>query len=197
VRPRNTTKETTRMSIRYVATVLDKLTELSATDTLVLIALADFASDDTRECWPSVATIARRARVTRRAVQLRLRSLEKRGLIQVAQGGHFYGRNTASQYRLCFDHDGKIVADLSTGGRTSFAGGANVETKGGERRSGGGEPRSPHPLLDPSLNQRAFKKRRTVDKSKDPSPAVTHEEAQAALTRLRARTRKSSTDTVQ
>lgn len=125
------------MSIRYVATVLDKLSDLTATDTLVLIALADFASDDTRQCWPSIATIARRARLTRRGVQKRLRALEARGLVQTAQGGHQYGRNTSSQYILKFDYDGKIVPDVIEvypQGRTTFTGGANAATGKGERR---------------------------------------------------------------
>lgn len=124
------------MSIRYVATVLDKLTDLSAADTLVLIALADFASDDTRQCWPSVATIARRARLTRRGVQKRLRALEARGLIAVARGGHQYGRNTSSQYVLRFDYDGNIVedvVDLSTRAN-GVRRGANAVTAKGERR---------------------------------------------------------------
>lgn len=95
------------MSIRYVAAVLDRLTELSESETLVLIALADFASDDTRECWPSIATLARRSRATRRGVQKIIRRLEARGLIDIATGGHQYGANTANRYRLRFDHDGE------------------------------------------------------------------------------------------
>lgn len=148
------------MSIRYVATVLDKLPELSATDALVLIALADYASDDTRQCWPSVATIARRARLTRRGVQKRLRALEARGLIQTAQGGHQYGRNTSSQYVLKFDYDGRIVpdvvVDLSTRAN-HVRRGANAATEKGERGDVQGRTPFAPSVIDPSLIQRGDK----------------------------------------
>jgi len=91
--------------------VLDKLTDLNATDTLVMVALADYTSADTRVSWPSVATIARRARRDRRTVQRRLRALEQRGLVEIARGGHQYGKGSASSYRLLFDHDGRPLAE--------------------------------------------------------------------------------------
>jgi len=100
------------LSIRYVATVLDHVTDLTATQALVLVALADYTSDDTRECWPSIPTIARRARCSERSAQRHLRALELRGLIDIATGGHQYGRNTASRYRLKFDHLGEVVPDV-------------------------------------------------------------------------------------
>lgn len=169
------------MSIRYVATVLDKLPDLSATDTLVLIALADYASDDTRQCWPSVATIARRARLTRRAVQKRLRSLEERGLIEVSQGGHQYGRNTASQYRLRFDHDGAIVADvadLSTRAN-HVRRGANGATHKGERDDTQGRTRDAPSVIDPSLIQRGAKSAAKGEDSIRRAAALSDEELDA------------------
>lgn len=152
------------MSIRYVATVLDCLPVLSATDTLVLIALADYASDETRECWPSVATIARRARIDRRTVQRRLRSLEERGYIRIAIGGHQYGENTASAYRLLFDHAGEFIADvapaptLSTRAAPRRGGGGNESAKGGIRSAQGRRGAAPS-VIDPSLIQEAAKSR--------------------------------------
>lgn len=146
------------MSIRYVATVLDKLPDLSASDTLVLIALADYASDDTRQCWPSVSTIARRARLTRRAVQKRLRSLEARGLIEVSQGGHQYGRNSASQYRLRFDHDGHIAPEEQLSTRANAVRrGANGATRKGERGDAQGRTTFAPSVIDPLLIQRGAK----------------------------------------
>lgn len=95
------------MSIRYMGTVWDVLTHLSGPETLVLLALADFASDDTRECWPSMRTIARRARVDERSARRIIRRLERRELLEVALGGHQYGIDTASRYRLKFAYDGE------------------------------------------------------------------------------------------
>ena len=123
------------MSIRYVAAVLDNLAELSATETLVLVALADYASDDTRQCWPSLATISRRARCDRRTVQRTLRKLERDGLIETAAGGQIGNKNVANSYRLKFDYAGQIVPDaepkLSTGGRHTTAPGAAYDPGGG------------------------------------------------------------------
>ena len=156
------------MSIRYVATVLDKLSDLSASDTLVLVALADYANDDTRQCWPSIATIARRARFTERGVQKRLRSLEKRGLIEIATGGHQYGVNTSNQYRLRFDHDGHIAADVESyaQGRTPFTPGVNGATAKGERRdSQGRTPFTPsviRSVIDPKSAKSATNKEARV-----------------------------------
>lgn len=129
------------MSIRYIATVLDRIPGLTHVETLILVALADYASDETRECWPSIASIQRRSRCDRRTVQRRLRELEKRGLIECARGGHQYGKGAASCYRLMFDHDGNrlegpAAAKLSPGKKSPRA----AERRGGaaERRPKGG-----------------------------------------------------------
>lgn len=151
------------MSIRYVATVLDNLPELSATETLVLVALADYTSDDTRECWPSIATIARRGRCDRRTAQRCLKRLEAAGLIDRAIGGHQYGKNTASRYRLKFDYSGQIVPDAEPkvttypqGRRTAAPGAAPATGKGGAGDEQGRHRAAPS-VIEPSLNQRGAK----------------------------------------
>lgn len=150
------------MSIRYVATVLDNLPDVRGTEALVLVALADYASDDTRECWPSIGTLARRARCDRRTAQRCLKSLEKRGLIDRAIGGHQYGKNTASRYRLKFDYAGHIVPDVEPvavypqGRRNAAGGAAPVSHKGGVGVAQGRRNAAPS-VIEPSLNQRGAK----------------------------------------
>lgn len=164
------------MSIRYIAAVLDCLTELSESETLVLIALADYASDDTRECWPSMKTIARRSRCDRRSARRIIRRLEERGLLESATGGHQYGANTASCYRLRFDYDGNRLEapepTLSTRGTRSPPTSPKLSTRGtletprGTLETHKGDPPVPPSVIDPSLNLRAFEKRlepKTVD----------------------------------
>ena len=51
------------MSVKIMALVWDR-TDLSQSETLVLLALADRADEQGR-CWPSIDGIAERARVTR------------------------------------------------------------------------------------------------------------------------------------
>jgi hypothetical protein len=154
------------VSIRYVATVLDNLPDVKGTEALVLVALADYASDDTRECWPSIGTLARRARCDRRTAQRCLKSLEQRGLIDRAIGGHQYGKNTASRYRLKFDYGGAIVPDVDPvsvypqvypqGRRNAAGGAAPVSHKGGISSAQGRRNAAPS-VIDPSLIQRGAK----------------------------------------
>ena len=159
------------MSIRYVATVLDHLEELAATEALVLIALADYASDDTRECWPSISTVARRARCDRRTAQRTLKKLEARGLIDRALGGHQYGKNTASRYRLKFDYTGHIVPDVDPvmsypQGRHSAAPGAATTTPKGGIRSHQGRRCAAPSVIRSVIDPKSDKKSPT--KTKDP-----------------------------
>ena len=53
--------------------------DLAAGEKLVLLALADQANDEGRQCWPSVATIAKRSGQGERTVRRILRALEKKG----------------------------------------------------------------------------------------------------------------------
>jgi hypothetical protein len=160
------------VSIRYIAAVLDRLTTLTAPESLVLIALADFASDDTRECWPSVATISRRARLTRRGVQKILRRLEARDLIETAVGGGMPdGTNSASRYRLRFTYDGErleiVEPKLSTRGSRKLSTRGNTVRGGANGGRGGGEPRSPNPSLIRHRTKERLKNAEIVDKSRE------------------------------
>lgn len=101
------------MSKNYVKAVLDYLPSLtSPTDTIVLLALAEYTSDENRLAWPSVRALIRRTRLARSNVQKALRRLEASGRISTTIGGQIeneHGQlvNTASCYRLEFDHRGE------------------------------------------------------------------------------------------
>lgn len=60
------------MSIKLSGFILD--TELPPTETLLLLALNDYADQDGR-CWPSKETLARRSRVSKRTVDKYLKRL--------------------------------------------------------------------------------------------------------------------------
>lgn len=158
--------------------MLDRLTSLGVGETLVLIALADFASDDTRECWPSMATLARRARCDRRSARRILRRLEDLELVETALGGHQYGAKTVNCYRLRFDHDGNRIEaaepTLSPRGAYGPPSAPKLSPRGtgttprGTGTTRKGDPPVPQSVIDPSLIPRAFDKRlgtKTVDKS--------------------------------
>jgi hypothetical protein len=65
------------MSLRATLWAYDDAPVENGTEVLVLIALADEASDDGRNAFPGIKKVAARARVKRRAAQYALRKLEK------------------------------------------------------------------------------------------------------------------------
>ena len=66
------------------------------TQLLILLALADFANDEGR-CWPSMATIAKKARITDRGARKAVRQLEADGWLEVRTGS---GRHRCNVYTV-------------------------------------------------------------------------------------------------
>jgi hypothetical protein len=86
------------MSVHVFSWVLRHSPVAVSSHRLVLLALADRANDDGTGAWPSVATLAREARVSERSVQYALRRLETGGHI-AKTGIHETGTTI---YRLLF-----------------------------------------------------------------------------------------------
>lgn len=72
------------MSHEHVRFALDQALQVSGSELLVLVSLAEWADADGR-CWPSHDSIAKRARVSRRQVIRLIRSLADRGLIEITE----------------------------------------------------------------------------------------------------------------
>ena len=70
------------MSIKVMTRVWESA-PCKGSDLLVLLAMADIGGDDGGDIYPSVSTLAKKVRLSERAVQLILRRLEERGLIEV------------------------------------------------------------------------------------------------------------------
>jgi hypothetical protein len=66
-------------------------------DRLVLLAIADRANDDGDDCWPSIPTLARKARCSERTVQRSIKSLAALGELAVEEGAGPHGVN---RYRV-------------------------------------------------------------------------------------------------
>jgi DNA-binding transcriptional regulator YhcF (GntR family) len=64
---------------------------------LVMLALADYANDETGECWPSIATLAEMVCVSDRQVQKILADLKQSGDIDVKVA---HGRTNTNTYRI-------------------------------------------------------------------------------------------------
>jgi hypothetical protein len=105
-------------------------------DRLVLLAIANHAREDGTNAWPSVAQIAREARVTPRSVQRSMRVLETLGELIVEPGAGFRGTN------LC---------------RVAMSGVQGTdETSGVTSTTEGGDARVTRTVLEPSLVGEAF-----------------------------------------
>jgi hypothetical protein len=104
---------------------------------LVLLALADHAGrrgdDEKMVAWPSVATLARKARLSKRATQYALRSLAEMGLIEQAD----YSPKGTAIYELRMGVQN--LHPTHSGGEASFTGGV--------------QPASPEPSIEPSVEE--------------------------------------------
>lgn len=84
------------MSIKVMQWVWENSTARDAAR-MVLLAIADCASDDGGNAWPSVATLAQKANVSVRTVQRSIKILTEQGLIRV---GSQTGPNGVNRYTI-------------------------------------------------------------------------------------------------
>jgi len=127
------------MSVRVLSWVFDSSAVEHRGDLLVLLVLADHAHDDGTHAFPSVDTIARKARLSRRGAQLALRRLERLGAIVPTAGE---GPHRPRAYR--------VVMGEATSPRNAYTG----EVGGTEGRSEshvGAQGSSPEPSVEPSV----------------------------------------------
>jgi hypothetical protein len=109
----------------------------SQAELLVLLALADHAHDDGL-CWPSIRTIAAKARIEERSAQRILRRLIEKGLVElVSKGGCIDGQNMPNRYKV------KGGDPASPHGLTASHPGATLgQSVGGDRQSPRGDPQN-------------------------------------------------------
>jgi hypothetical protein len=128
------------MSIKIMSLVWDTGPS-DKSEILVLLALADFCNDD-GECWPSVAGIARKARMTERGVQKIIARLVDVGWVSINQNS---GRRGCNLYTI------KTPEPRSP--RTTFT--PNAKTPPPNPVPKTPEPRSPEPsitIIKPSVS---------------------------------------------
>ena len=88
------------MSIKFISKLWETGPEKQS-HLLILLALADFAND-AGECWPSMATVARKARMTERGARKIVRQLETKGWLTIHTGG---GRHGCNKYHLNLEQE--------------------------------------------------------------------------------------------
>src|SRR5690554_6839765 len=101
------------MSIKIMAACWERYPN-GGGELLLALALADHADDDGGRIYPSVDSLAKKTRQSRRTVQYQLRKMEEMGwLILVAEEGG--GRGKAREYRINFKWiKGADIAPIAT-----------------------------------------------------------------------------------
>jgi len=74
------------MSIKAMTTVWDK-SKQSGSSLLMLLAIADYAHDDGSNAWPSLSTLARKTRMTRRNAIYTIQKLSEAGELRINHRG--------------------------------------------------------------------------------------------------------------
>ena len=119
------------MSIRVMTQVWEHSRQ-SGGGLLVMLALADFANDDGRS-WPSINTVAKKARMSSRQAQRVVRDAQENGELKVELAT---GPNGVNTYVILLKGDAHVRGDKMTGGDKSYTQGVT--------------PTSPKPSIEPS-----------------------------------------------
>lgn len=136
------------MSIRVMAEVWR--TNLPTTEKMILLVIADHASDDGTEAWPSQATIATKASVSIRTVQRCVNTLVRAGYVRMEKhaGGSASCREDRRPHRYTINL-GRLRGDIVTGRQPQTDGATLTTTTGRQQR-----PKN-HPV-EPSIIIQAF-----------------------------------------
>ena len=137
------------MSVQAIGWVLEH-SESQHSARLVMISIANYAKADGSGAWPSIATIARDARITDREVQLSIKDLERQGELQDERGAGPNGTNLYSVLMRGENSSPGGVKNIHRGGEESSPGGVNSDAKRGEYSSP--KPKE-NRQVEPSLNQ--------------------------------------------
>lgn len=143
------------VGIRLIKWVLDEAPDdLSPLEYLTLVALAEWARDETGQCWPGRAALGRRIRRSSSTVDRMMRSLIGRGLIEIVKPAA-PGRTPVYQLnvRHLVTHERKSSSDARSGSTCVTLGG-NVRHFEAQRASSGDAQNPQEPSREPS-NTRA------------------------------------------
>lgn len=148
------------MSVRVTSWVLEHSEEGVPGRRLVLLVLADKADHDGTNAYPSVARIAREARMSERGVRYALRALESSGRISKRGTHPMYG---TTEYVVVMQEGGHSVP------------GGNLRQEGGQMTTENVRPIAPEPSLYPSPDPSSVKahtaKRVAIDDQDQLRPA--------------------------
>lgn len=138
---------------------------------LAMLALADWSNDHGANCHPSMATIARKLRVSRSSAQRTVHRLIDAGWLQVV-GGHTGGApGTTRHYQINLEKlTGTGSVDATPTGRTDATGSTNATGSTGAADGshgciGTGSTGATQTIIEPSLTVKTEKARTRADAS--------------------------------
>lgn len=137
------------MSVRVMAEVWR--TNLATTEKMILLVIADHASDDGTEAWPSQATIATKASVSIRTVQRCVNALVSAGYLRMEKhaGGSANCREDRRPHRYTINMS-RLRGDSMTG-RQQQTNGATLRPDTGRQQRPKNHPVEP-PITIPSFD---------------------------------------------
>ncbi|NIQ10470.1 MAG: helix-turn-helix domain-containing protein, partial [candidate division Zixibacteria bacterium] len=130
------------MSIRAISNVFDHAPDdLSPSETLVLLVLANFTNDETGECWPSIKRLSKMTKLSRRSVLRAISKLEERGEVKIKRRTGESGVKQPSRY-IISEHYWRYGDKMTPYGDNSAPEMVTI-------CQGDGDNLSPKPLIDP------------------------------------------------
>ena len=144
------------MSIRVMSQVWEHFPKGGA-ELLTILALADWADDD-GYCFPSVASVAKKTRVTRSSAQRNLHQLLDGGFVHVTGNANGGPPGATRKYRI--DLARLTGSNNATGSKNAT--GSTGALDGPQKRSMTGSTGATQTVSEPSLNVRGAKKPRAA-----------------------------------
>lgn len=148
------------MSVRVLTSVWDGYPG-GGSDLLALLALADWSDDDGR-CWPSIAAIAKKTRLSRSQAQRVMHSLIDSGYVAVTGNETGGAPGSTRQYRIILS---RLTGSADATGRTSATGSVDAQ-EGSHPCANTGSAHATQTVIEPSLT---IKK---VAQALPPSPGI-------------------------
>lgn len=148
--------------------------DCKSSELLVLLALADFSDDNGENAYPSMATLAKKARLSDKQVRRVVQTLVELKLLEIVEeGGWKHGRNRSNSYRIRLENIGtpKLGVLPPAGEGYSHPRENGTPTDGGTVLPPAGDNPSSYPSYNPPVEKkrppRAQKKNYRPDEYSD------------------------------
>lgn len=144
------------MSVRVLSKVWDGFPG-GGSDLLAMLALADW-SDDLGHCWPSIAAVSHKTRLSRSQAQRVLHGLIDTGHLTVVANENGGAPGATRQYRINLD---SLTGRMGATGSANATGRTDAQ-EGSHGRTETGRTHATQTVIDPSLTVREGAQKRTT-----------------------------------